>query len=124
MRGIKPFKLGFLTRPFEWAKQHRLGVSVLAMFPFDSPGDLVTDMEMWELVGRELEGQTIDVGIPKSRSEYLVWGHCYQPDGQSVNTSPITVRVGDLEKTLYVVGDRLWEDGIPSAPLPFSEMPI
>ena len=37
----------------------------------------------------------------------------------------VRVRLGDkIDKTLRVVGDRTWKDGVPSDPTPFDEMPM
>ncbi len=47
MRGIKPFKLGLIARPFEWGRRYHLGVSVLGYFPFEPPDQLFADVEMW-----------------------------------------------------------------------------
>ncbi|MCA9605055.1 MAG: DUF2169 domain-containing protein [Myxococcales bacterium] len=125
MRGIKPFKLGFLTRPFTWGKKHHLGVTVTAFFGFDPPGAVFTDVEMWAVVAEQLAGGTLDVGMPKSRGEVLVTGSCHAPGGLPTATCPVTLRFGDLEKTLYVIGDRHWKkDEVPTEPVPFTTMPI
>lgn len=125
MRGIKPFKLGFLTRPFTWGRKHHLGVTVTAFFGFDPPGAVFTDVEMWAVVAEELAGGTLDVGMPKSRGEVLVTGSCHAPGGAPTATCPVTLRFGDLEKTLYVVGDRHWtKGGAPTEPQLFTTMPL
>lgn len=124
MRGIKPFKLGLITRPFQWDDAHHLGVSVTAYFGFDPPGQLFTDVEMWEVVASELGAEALDVGIPKSRSEYLVVGRCFQPRGTPAPTCPVRAVVGSMDKSLYVVGDRYWVNGVPTEPRPFVEMPL
>ena len=124
MRGIKPFKLGFIARPFQWGRQHHLGVSVMAFFGFDPPGVVYTDIEMWDLIGQELADTAFDVGMPKSRGEVVVTGRCFVPGGAPAATCPVRVKVGDVEKTIYVIGDRVWQKGVPTKPAPFTEMPI
>ncbi|MBX3269849.1 MAG: DUF2169 domain-containing protein [Sandaracinaceae bacterium] len=125
MRGIKPFKLSFLTRPFTLAKQHHLGVTVTAFFAFDPPGTVFTDLEMWTVLADVLGPTPLDVGIPKSRAELLVLGACHAPGGRPTPTCPVTVKLGELEKTLYVIGDRVWKpDDTPTEPVPFTTMPI
>lgn len=125
MRGIKPFKLGMIARPFEWGRKHHLGVSVLGYFPFDPPGGLFADSQMWpelaEILGEDL---ALDVGIPKSRSEILVVGAAHPPGGRPAATCPVTVRVGQIEKSLWAIGDRFWRGGVPTQPEPFTAMPI
>lgn len=125
MRGIKPFKLGMMTRTFEWKRQHHLGVTIFGYFAFDPPGTLIADVDMWPEIG-ELYGQDFapDVGIPKSRSEVLVLGAAHQPGGRPGPTCPVRVTVGGLDKQLYVIGDRTWNGGVPSQPQPFTRMPL
>lgn len=123
MRGIKPFKLGMLTRPFQWGPQHHLGVSVLAYFPFDEPGGVFSDVEMWDLASNVLgRDGTLDMGIPKSRAEFLVAGDAFQPGGEQNITLPVSVQVGSLRKSISVIGDRFWIDGQQTKPIPFSRM--
>ncbi len=125
MKGIKPFKLGMLTRPFQWGAEYHLGVSVISYFPFEPADELLTDMELFAGITDLLGDQPIlDVGIPKSRSEYLVMGNAYPPGGQAATTCPVRVKVGAQEKRLYVVGDRFWRDGVPTEPIPFTEMDL
>jgi uncharacterized protein YjbI with pentapeptide repeats len=124
MRGIKPFKLGFLTRPFQWGTDHRLGVSTMVYFSFGDPPGLHTDVEMWQTAAEELPGKPLEEGIPRSRAEFLVVGACHQPGGVARPTCPVRVRVGNLEKQVYVIGDRVWNHGVPSPPQPFTSMPL
>jgi len=125
MKGIKPFKLGMLTRPFQWGQGYHLGVSVIAYFPFDPADELLTDMELFAGITDLLGDQPIlDVGIPKSRSEYLVMGNAYPPGGVAAQTCPVRVKVGEQEKRLYAVGDRFWRDGVPTDPVSFTEMSL
>jgi uncharacterized protein YjbI with pentapeptide repeats len=124
MRGIKPFKIGFVTRPFQWGADHRLGVSTMVYFTFGDPPTLHTDVEMWTTAAEELPGQALEAGIPRSRSEFVVSGTCFQPGGQARATCPVRVTVGDVDKQLYVIGDRKWNRGVPSQPEPFTSMPL
>ncbi|HJL15192.1 MAG TPA: DUF2169 domain-containing protein [Sandaracinaceae bacterium LLY-WYZ-13_1] len=126
MRGVKPFKLSFISRPFSWGQSHHLGVGVLAYFPLQKEPALLTDQQMWmevpEVLGQEF---ALDFGIPKSRSEFLLAGSAYQPGGRPGPVRHVRARVGSIEKSLYVVGDRHWQDnGVPSEPVPFVRMPL
>lgn len=124
MRGIKPFKLGLLTRPFEYNRAYHLGVTVTLCVRFGETAQVVTDVEMWDLVGEELGATPLDFGIPKSRAEVLVTGHCFQPNGREAATCPVEFHCADIHKQLYVLGDRHWHNGVPSPPTPFTTMPI
>jgi uncharacterized protein YjbI with pentapeptide repeats len=125
MKGIKPFRLSFLTRPFQVGREHRLGIAVLAYFPLDGTGGLLPDTAMWKFVGERLgKDGYLDAGIPKSRSEVLVVGSAYVPGGQPAATCPVRVTVGSIDASLAVIGDRVWDRGVPTAPVPFTSMEL
>ncbi len=125
MRGIKPYKVGFITRTFEWNRTYQFGISTFIYFPFAPEGTLYTDLEMWEFAGNALPpGTVLEQGIPKSRAEFLVVGSAYVPGGQPAPTCPVKVEIGSRKKTLYVIGDRVWDKGVPTAPQPFTQMPL
>ncbi len=125
MKVIKPQKLGLLTRPFEHQRTNYLGVSVLAFISLKPPSALLSEVAMWKFVPEELGKEAgLDVAMPKSRSEFLVTGSAFVPGGQPSTTCPVQVRVGGLEKQLYVIGDRRWERGEQTPPEPFSQMPL
>jgi len=125
MRGVKPFKLSFLTRPFSFGGGHHLGVSVLGYFSLCEDLQLLTDAEMWmeipEVMGKEF---ALDEGIPKSRSEFLLAGSAFQPDGVPGPVRHVQVTVGSIRRSLSVIGDREWRRGVPTEPLPFTSMPL
>jgi uncharacterized protein YjbI with pentapeptide repeats len=124
LRGIKPMKLSFVTRPFQFGRAQHLGIGVLAYFPLGEETTLLTEMELWPEVMEVLGEVAPDLGIPKSRAEFLVVGSAHQPDAQPAPVRHVRARVGDMEKSLYVVGDRTWKDGVPTEPVPFVSMPI
>lgn len=125
MRGIKPFRLSLLTRPFQVKSERWFGVSALAFFPFDQPGAVLTDMEMWQFLPKVLgQDLAIDAGIPKSRSEVLVSGAAFPPGQRPSPTVPVRVQIGQIDKTLYVIGDRVWRRGTPTEPRPFTRMEL
>lgn len=126
MKGIKPFRLSFLTRPFQVGSTHRLGVAVLGFFSLDERGGgLLPDADMWKLAGERLaQDAYLDSGIPKSRSEVLVAGEAYAPGGRPAPTCPVRVTIGAIDASLYVIGDRRWERGVPTAPEPFTSMEL
>lgn len=122
MKVIKPLKLGYLARPFEHRREHYYGVALMLHFAFDQPRRLLPDIDLWKLVAEELKGAPLDVGLPKARAEFLVTGSAYSPEPTA--TLPVRAQVGALEKELYVIGDRTWRRDVPSAPEPFTEMPL
>jgi hypothetical protein len=71
-----------------------------------------------------------DADLPhkKVATDVLLHGHARSPAGQPVTEMNVTLKVANINKTLRVIGDRVWENSIfgvrPSEPRPFSEMPI
>ena len=64
----------------------------------------------------------------KSRTDVLVHGYAYGPEGSSTMSVDVRLQLADIDKTLRVVGDRIIERGLLgvrlSSPLPFTRMPI
>lgn len=60
----------------------------------------------------------------KRATDVLVDGHACAPRGYAAERLTVTFRVGTLQKSLAVFGDRVWQNGRPSAPKPFSRIPI
>ena len=123
MKVFKPQKLSLLTRSFIEELHPFLSVGVLSLHGWD--GALLSEMEMWKFLGEQLGASgTADVGMVKSRAEFLVTGSAHQPGGQPRPTAEVAVRIGEAHKALRIFGDRIWDDGEVSEPEPFSEMPI
>jgi hypothetical protein len=64
----------------------------------------------------------------KPRGEVTVVGHAYAPRARPVEALVARLCVGELDKALGVVGNRVWKEGPdglePSAPEPFVKMPL
>lgn len=62
----------------------------------------------------------------KKRPEVLVVGHAYAPEGRPVPSLAARLAVSGIDKTIRVVGDRLFEeDGrLDDPPEPFTRMPL
>ncbi len=126
MKVIKPQKLGLLSRTFEHKGDTFLTLTMAAFFPLDHASALLPEVELWKFAGAEL-GTTapLDEGLPKQRGEVLVSGRAYPPGGRAQIACQVRVSLGTLDKTLRVVGNRTWQrSGAPSAPEPFTEMPL
>ena len=123
MKVIKPQKLGVLTRTFEHERQAYLGVGIAAFVPMRQTRQLLSEVSMWKFLPEELgEDLVIDAGMPKSRGEYLVTGRAYPPGGHAASTCPVRAQVGPLDKALSVIGDRVWDRGVPTEPALFEEL--
>lgn len=68
-----------------------------------------------------------EVAFHKPATDVVLIGHAYAPSS-GTREMLVGVRVGELSKQVYVVGDRVWFEsaGLPamSAPLPFERMPL
>jgi uncharacterized protein YjbI with pentapeptide repeats len=126
MKVIKPQQLGVLTRCFEYRRQFRLGVSVLAFVPLGSQRRLIPELAMWPAVSALMGGSPVlDAAIPKSKAEYLVVGSVHPPGGKPARQCSVMAEVGNHRKVLLVTGDRVWRSSIrASEPLPFTSMPL
>ncbi|NVB40144.1 DUF2169 domain-containing protein [Pseudenhygromyxa sp. WMMC2535] len=132
MKVIKPTKLGILTRCFEHRRRFHFGVSILAFVPLrsaeveasDAGVSLLPEISLWKFVTERMGAQVaLDAGVPKCRGEYLVHGQAFAPGGVAAPMVPVRARVGGLEKSLAVSGDRYWEsDFSASDPRPFTSM--
>lgn len=64
----------------------------------------------------------------KPGTDVLVLGSAHAPGGRPVSTLPVTLRVGTLEKTLLVHGERVYYDGVAglttTSALPFVTRPM
>jgi uncharacterized protein YjbI with pentapeptide repeats len=128
MKVIKPRKLGIVSRCFEHERSFFLALGVLTLHRFT--GALASEMEMWPFLAEELGKDAVpDAGMPKSRAEFLVSGFAFAAGETPERACTVRVRVGDLNKTLWVYGDRFWTGdnalGERAAdPEPFVRMPV
>ncbi len=129
MKVIKPQRLALLTKTYENNRRFYMAVNVSAFFTFDQPARFLSEVAMWKFVAEALGKDSIlDAGMPKSRGEFLVYGQCHAPAGKPVPQSTVSVKVGALDKTLRVLGDRQWEHTgdiyYPGPAKPFTTMPL
>lgn len=70
-----------------------------------------------------------DFTFYKPRADILLVGSAYAPGGNPVRSLAASLRVGQLKKTVNVVGDRFWQRKFlfwsrPSAPAEFTSLPM
>lgn len=65
-----------------------------------------------------------DYHIGKPSSDIIMNGLACAPDRQAVQFLDVSLRVGELSKTVRVFGDRQWHSGGISEPVPFETMPM
>jgi hypothetical protein len=68
---------------------------------------------------------TSEIHIGKPGTDVLLVGRAWGPQGQAVREAFVRVMVAERQKTIRVLGDRVWQsDGSPTAPEPFEAMPL
>ncbi|MEY4578650.1 MAG: hypothetical protein RL701_3353 [Pseudomonadota bacterium] len=130
MKVIKPLQLSVLTRPYEFRREFKLGVSVLAFVPMGNERGLIPEVAMWPIVAEQMGGSPmLDACIPKSKAEYLVVGSVHAPGEDPTPQCTVMAEVAGRKKLLVVSGDRQWHTSnsslnVASAPIPFKTMPL
>ena len=66
-----------------------------------------------------------EIHIGKPGTDVLLIGRAWGPGGQPVSETLVRVLAAQRQKSIRVVGDRVWQsDGTPTAPEPFEAMPL
>ena len=65
-----------------------------------------------------------DFHIGKNRSDIIVTGNAVASGLEPVQEMDVRVKVAGLGKSLRIFGDRNWQAGVMTAPVPFTTMPI
>ncbi|HEY1693987.1 MAG TPA: DUF2169 domain-containing protein [Polyangiaceae bacterium] len=136
MKVVKPLVVSFLYRVFQLRGELRFSATGMVGFELgEGVRRLVADIHLWQAISAATEG-IVDEGLPKPRSEVLVFGACHAPGGRPTPVSAVRVRVGPeqrdprrtVDKKLAVFGDRSWRPGIfgdkPTDAVPFTMMPL
>jgi uncharacterized protein YjbI with pentapeptide repeats len=126
MQTIEPARLTILTRPYQWRGSVRLGIGIYVLAQQNSDvWHLLDDQELWSNVLPELDSNGIlDQIMPKSNPEYLISGFAYTNNQNTKDVCIVKAEVGELQKSLLVIGDRYWIGNEPTKPQPFSRLPI
>ncbi|MEO5731016.1 MAG: DUF2169 domain-containing protein, partial [Byssovorax sp.] len=125
MKVVKPAKIPVLTRVVEMARRPHFHVTAVVAFPLEAPRALVDELKFWKTSAAALgERGVFDEGFARARGEVLVCGSFFAPEGKPLPASYVRVRLGAIDKRLAVIGDRTWQDGVPSAPVPMVTLPL
>lgn len=65
-----------------------------------------------------------DLTPTKPGTDVVMIGAANAPEGRAVTSLQVSLRIGDLRKTIDVIGDRLWDGFGMTAAEPFTEMPL
>lgn len=106
------------------AKQPMLLISL--GFVVDRDGSLLDEQKAWPWLLEQFKGQPFDLGFKKQHGTFAVMGMAYARG--KTHALLVTAQLGKVDKSLYVFGDRYWEQGLTgwriSQPQPFTSMPV
>lgn len=124
MKTLKPLALATLHGPFERQGRVYLCAVVGVMASFD--GQVYEpEQNIWKILSSAPGfGGALDELRPKTKSEFVVLGYAYAPPNRKVTARSVSVTVGNTRKELWVVGDRQWNSGVSTDPIPFDKMPV
>ena len=109
MKIVKPLTLGVLQQPYRWRGQHRLSIATLGFFALGRSDErfLVDNLQWPRVLPHLLPGQPLDHVLPKAHAEVMLSGcaHAAKP----VDEMTVRLQCGPIDKTLRVIGDRIWE---------------
>ena len=130
MRVVKELEHGLLVNFFQYQGKDHLAVTILSFFDLDAPDNVLQEPALWPFVQAELgQDAILDMGMPKPTAEVLLRARCYAPEGEPIKAHSATFRVGEIQKTLAVYGDRDWvhkpgTGWVTTDPKPFAVLEI
>jgi hypothetical protein len=125
MKIVKPAKIPVLTRIIEYDRRPIFHVTGIVAFPLHAPRAIYDELTFWKITGGALgEKGVFDEGFCRPRGELLVCGDFFAPQGKPLPASYVRARLGAVDKRLAVLGDRIWQSGVPTPPAPMKTMPI
>lgn len=84
---------------------------VTVAYVTDADGACMSEQDVWPWLLTHFADEPFDAGFKKERGVFGVAGAAHAPGGQAVKAMSVRVRVGSLEKSLHVHGDRFWDRG-------------
>ena len=113
MKIVKPDHLGLLYRCTGAVEQPQLVLGMLGLFRFGDVGEaaLLPESALWRQVARTFgDNAILDEGWPKPVGEWMVYGDAFAPEGKPVPVLDVTACVGAVQKSVRIIGDRVWLD--------------
>lgn len=94
----------------------------------EKPVDVSTAPEYVSEPGKSGLKSESDLVLMKPNTDVILHGHAYAPEGELMTQVDVTMKVGELSKTVRVFGDRFWKKSLFSLtmtePKPFVKMPL
>ena len=123
MKVIKDAKTSLLLKSFLLNNQDYLSISILYYFDFNNPDAPLEEQAMYRETKDELGKTLLDYAMAKPKAEVLACGSCFNYTPES-GASHVKLSVAEIQKELYVFGERKWKNGTITKPLPFKSIPI
>ncbi|MEA3492242.1 MAG: DUF2169 domain-containing protein [Campylobacterota bacterium] len=123
MKTIKDTKTSLLLKSFLLDNQDYLSISALCYFDLNNPDALLEEQAMYRESTEQLGKTILDYAMPKPKAEVLLCGSCHNPLPNE-GASHVKLKVGEIEKELYIFGQREWRLGRISEALPFRKIPL
>lgn len=129
MRILKPETMSMFPRVTRLGRQGRACVfSAFCCFSIaeDDEHSLRDEGRMWQMLPEALgETAVFDEGFAKPRGEFLVYGRCHPPPGDTdCKGLEIRISVGPVTKRLQVFGERHFDGKKPMPPRPLEPFPL
>ena len=125
---VKPTRLGVLRRVSSDRDGHRLWITGLGAFGMPSPGDFLTEAQLWQTAAPILGATPLDAGMPKPNAEVLMAGDACAPADRTVRKLAVDLEIGSIAKRLVVFGRRWWQFGsdgpLMTEPQPFDRVTL
>lgn len=106
-------------------------IMVKASFTIDSQWTLVSEQpfpvmadEYWSEPAKSSLKSASDYHTGKPATDIILTGHARAPGNQPVAYLDVSLRVGVVNKSIRVFGDRYWTAGQISSAEPFTQMPL
>lgn len=124
MKRIAPFQLDIRDTVFEHGRIHYCAISATLCSHLLTGETLLPFTYFEQIAAYQQDGINLDFGMPKPLGEYLVTGSFHAPGGRPVATSEVEISVGESRKKLLVFGERHWQDGLATPPVPLTSVSL
>ena len=125
MEIIRPMQLSLNQRVLEQDRRFYFTVSATLGIDLVSGDEQIDAIYLKDAFqGNPDDPPLLDVGFPKPNGEFLVSGSFHAPGNLPIDAGEVKIRVGNMEKQLYVFGPRKWQNGLPTRPERFTTLPL
>ncbi len=88
----------------------------------DNQLPLIQEDQYWTEPGKSSIKYTSDFHIGKPATDIVMIGHAFAPVNKQTRQLDVSLKVGKVDKTIRVFGNRYWQQGKITTPEPFKTM--